>query len=193
MACEYGGKIKMAKSSLRDRSFALIMAGLFLFTAVATCVVVIISVVSSNNSAKPKTNCTGAVVNTTGKLQGTCLSGFVPVDNNSVTSLKITDLKIGTGAEATSASTVSVLYTGAVADTGVIFQSSLDTSPQPVTFALNQVITGWADGIPGMKVGGERQLLIPAAEAYGSNPPANSGIPDNAALVFNVTLLAVKS
>jgi len=170
------------------------MAGLFLFTAVATCVVVIISVVSSNNSAKPKTNCTGAVVTTTasGKLAGSCLSGFVPVDNNSVTSLKITDLKIGTGAEATSTSTVGALYTGAVADTGIIFQSSLDTGPQPVTFALNQVIVGWQQGIPGMKVGGERQLLIPAAEAYGSSPPANSGIPANAALVFNVTLLSVK-
>jgi peptidylprolyl isomerase len=85
-----------------------------------------------------------------------------------------------------------VLYTGAVADTGVIFQSSLDSGPSPVTFALNQVIIGWQDGIPGMKVGGVRQLLIPAAEAYGTNPPANSGIPANAALVFNVTLLAVK-
>jgi hypothetical protein len=173
------------------------MAGLFLFTAVATAVVFIISVVSSNNSttnssAKPKTNCTGAVVNTTGKLAGTCLSGFVPVDNSNVTSLKITDLKIGTGTEASASSTVSVLYTGAVADTGVIFQSSLDNGPQPVTFALNQVIAGWQAGIPGMKVGGERQLLIPAAQAYGANPPANSGIPDNAALVFNVTLLAVK-
>ena len=167
----------MTKSSLKDRRFALIMAGLFLFTAVATCVVVIISVVSSNNSGKPSTNCTGAIVNTTGKLAGTCLSGFVPVNNNSVTSLKITDLKEGTGA---------------VADTGVIFQSSLDSGPSPVTFALNQVIIGWQDGIPGMKVGGVRQLLIPAAEAYGTNPPANSGIPANAALVFNVTLLAVK-
>ena len=182
----------MTKSSLKDRSFALIMAGLFLFTAVATCVVVIISVVSSNNSGKPSTNCTGAIVNTTGKLAGTCLSGFVPVNNNSVTSLKITDLKEGTGAVATSSSTVSVLYTGAVADTGVIFQSSLDSGPDPVTFALNHVIIGWQDGIPGMKVGGVRQLLIPAAEAYGTNPPANSGIPANAALVFNVTLLAVK-
>jgi hypothetical protein len=169
------------------------MAGLFLFTAVATCVVVIISVVSSNNSAKPKTNCTGAIVNTTGKLQGTCLSGFVPVDNNSVTSLKITDLKVGTGAAATSTSTVGVLYTGAVADTGVIFQSSLDSSPDPVSFALNGgVIVGFQDGIVGMKIGGERQLLIPASDAYGANPPANSGIPANAALVFNVTLLSVK-
>lgn len=188
----------MSKSSLRDRSFALVMAGLFLFTALATSVVVIISVISSNNDNKTTTNntpavaCTGAVVNTTGKLAGTCLSGFTPVENSSVATLKLTDLKIGTGTAATASSTVSVLYTGAVADTGVIFQSSLDNGPQPVTFALNQVIAGWQAGIPGMKVGGQRQLLIPAAEAYGASPPAGSGIPANAALVFNVTLLQVK-
>jgi hypothetical protein len=189
----------MSKTSLRDRSFALIMAGLFLFTALATSVVVILSVISSNNSnkaviskSKSSTICKGAIVDTTGKLAGTCLSGFTPVSSSSVTSLKMTDLKIGTGTVATASSTVSVLYTGAVADTGIIFQSSLDTSPQPVTFGLNQVIQGWTDGIPGMKVGGERQLLIPAAEAYGANPPSGSGIPANSALVFNVTLLAVK-
>ncbi len=187
----------MSKTTLRDRSFALIMAGLFLFTALATSVVVIISVISSNNSnkaaiAKSTKICTGAIVNTTGKLAGTCLSGFTPVSNGSVTSLKITDIKVGTGVEATSSSTVSVLYTGAVADTGVIFQSSLDSGPQPVTFGLSQVIVGWQKGIPGMKVGGERQLLIPAAEAYGANPPSGSGIPANSDLVFNVTLLSVK-
>ena len=182
----------MTKSSLRDRSFALIMAGLFLFTALATSGVVIWSLINSNSS-NPSTNCKGAVVNTTGKLAGTCLSGFVPVSNSNVTSLKITDLKEGTGTAATSTSTVGVLYTGAVADTGVIFQSSLDSSPDPVSFSLNGgVIVGFQDGIVGMKIGGERQLLIPAQEAYGASPPANSGIPANAALVFNVTLLSVK-
>jgi FKBP-type peptidyl-prolyl cis-trans isomerase len=168
------------------------MAALFLFTAVATSVVVIILVVQSNNSNKSSNKtCTGAIMNTSGKLAGTCLSGFKPVSN--VPSLKITDLKVGTGAIATTASTISVLYTGAVASTGIIFQSSLDTSPDPVTFPLSGVIEGWVKGIPGMKVGGERQLLIPADEAYGSNPPAGSGIPADAPLVFNVTLLAVKS
>lgn len=188
----------MSKTSLRDRSFALIMAGLFLFTALATSVVVIISVISTNNSNKAATTnlstkiCSGAIVNSNGKLAGTCLSGFKPVPSSDVTNLKLTDLKVGTGATATASSTVSVLYTGAVSDTGIIFQSSLDNGPQPVTFPLNQVIVGWTKGIPGMKVGGERQLLIPASEAYGANPPSGSGIPINSALVFNVTLLAVK-
>ena len=180
----------MSKTSLRDRSFALVMAGLFLFTALATSGVVIWSLINSNNSNKAVA-CKETAVNNSTKLAGTCLAGFTPVNNN-VTALQETDLKIGTGAVATASSTVSVLYTGAVADTGVIFQSSLDSSPQPITFALNQVILGWQEGIPGMKVGGERRLLIPAAEAYGANPPAGSNIPANAALVFDVTLLAVK-
>jgi FKBP-type peptidyl-prolyl cis-trans isomerase len=83
--------------------------------------------------------------------------------------------------------TITVDYTGAVAATGIIFQSSLD-SGQQATFALKQVIPGWTQGIPGMKVGGTRRLLIPANLAYGANPPSGSGIPANAALVFDVTV-----
>ncbi|HSX32179.1 MAG TPA: FKBP-type peptidyl-prolyl cis-trans isomerase, partial [Candidatus Saccharimonadales bacterium] len=78
-------------------------------------------------------------------------------------------------------------YTGAVAATGVIFQSSLD-SGQPVSFPLGNVIQGWQEGIPGMKVGGTRRLIIPAAKAYGASPPQGSNIPANADLVFDVTL-----
>ncbi|HTB49185.1 MAG TPA: FKBP-type peptidyl-prolyl cis-trans isomerase, partial [Verrucomicrobiae bacterium] len=81
----------------------------------------------------------------------------------------------------------TVDYTGAVASTGIIFQSSKDTG-QPATLSLSQVIAGWSQGIPGMKVGGTRRLLIPAGLAYGSNPPSGSGIPANADLVFDVTL-----
>jgi FKBP-type peptidyl-prolyl cis-trans isomerase len=78
-----------------------------------------------------------------------------------------------------------------VASTGTIFQSSLDTG-QPVTFALNQVIKGWSEGVPGMKEGGVRRLLIPADKAYGANPPQGSNIPPNADLVFDITLVSVK-
>jgi FKBP-type peptidyl-prolyl cis-trans isomerase len=88
--------------------------------------------------------------------------------------------------------TVTVDYTGAVAATGVIFQSSKDTG-QPVSFSLDGVIKGWTDGLPGMKVGGTRRLIIPAGQAYGANPPAGSGIPANAPLVFDITLYKVGS
>jgi FKBP-type peptidyl-prolyl cis-trans isomerase len=105
--------------------------------------------------------------------------------------LKITDSKVGTGAAVKAGATVVVDYTGAVAATGTIFQSSLDTG-QPATLSLNGVIEGWKLGIVGMKVGGVRRLLIPADEAYGANPPAGSGIPANAPLVFDITLHSIQ-
>lgn len=123
------------------------------------------------------------------KLAGTKLAGFTPVSK--VDSLQKTDTQVGTGKEATASSTVVANYTGAVAATGVIFQSSLDNG-QPATFPLSGVIKGWQEGVPGMKAGGTRRLLIPASLAYGANPPAGSGIPANADLVFDITLVDVK-
>ena len=123
------------------------------------------------------------------KLAGTKLSGFTPV--STIPSLQKIDLKTGSGQTAAASSTVTVNYTGAVAATGTIFQSSLD-SGQPVSFPLNGVIKGWSEGVPGMKIGGERRLLIPAAEAYGASPPQGSGIPANADLVFDITLISIK-
>lgn len=118
------------------------------------------------------------------------MSNFNPVSNTA--KLEKIDLVIGTGDEVKAGATVSVHYTGAVAATGVIFQSSKDFGTEPITFPLDGVIKGWTDGIPGMKVGGTRRLVIPAEQAYGANPPGNSGIPANADLVFDVELIAVK-
>ena len=114
------------------------------------------------------------------------MQNFTPVAT--VTELQATDLTPGNGDEVKAGDTVTVDYTGAVAATGTVFQSSLD-SGQPVTFGLNDVIVGWKEGLVGMKVGGTRRLLIPAEKAYGANPPA--GIPVNAALVFDVTLHSI--
>jgi len=122
-------------------------------------------------------------------LEGTQLANFTPVE--SVDKLEIIDQEVGTGDEAKASSNVTAHYTGAVAATGVIFQSSLDGG-QPIPFPLDGVIEGWKEGIPGMKVGGKRRLIIPADMAYGANPPAGSGIPANAALVFDVELVAVE-
>lgn len=118
------------------------------------------------------------------------LGSFTPVSK--VDKLQKIDLIPGTGAEVKTGATVSVHYTGAVAATGVIFQSSKDFGTEPVSFPLASVIKGWTDGIPGMKVGGTRRLIIPADMAYGANPPAGSGIPANADLVFDVELIAIK-
>lgn len=118
------------------------------------------------------------------------LNNFTPV--TSTASLEKIDLVIGTGEEVKSGAVVSVHYTGAIASTGEIFQSSKDFGPNPVTFPLDGVIKGWTDGIPGMKVGGTRRLIIPSVQAYGTTPPPGSGIPANADLVFDVELVAVK-
>jgi peptidylprolyl isomerase len=72
---------------------------------------------------------------------------------------------------------------------GTIFQSSKD-SGSPATFGLNQVIAGWTLGVPGMKVGGTRRLIIPAAQAYGAASPAPN-IPANSDLVFDIELVAI--
>jgi len=170
----------------RDRFFALFGAILFLVTASALTIAVIWNGVSNNGSNN--TDTTNAAANApkkNGTLQGTKLADFTPV--SSIPTLQSQDTTVGTGDTVKAGDTVTVDYTGAVAATGIIFQSSLD-SGQPATFGLNEVIKGWTDGIPGMKVGGTRRLLIPAAQAYGANPPAGSGIPVNADLVFDVTL-----
>jgi FKBP-type peptidyl-prolyl cis-trans isomerase FkpA len=127
------------------------------------------------------------------KLTGKPLEDFQPLPK--VDSLQKIDKKIGGGAEAKLGSKVTVVYTGAVASTGMVFDSSLD-SGQPAQFKLEDVpgglIKGWIEGIPGMKAGGQRRLLIPAELAYGANPPPGGTIPPNADLVFDITLLTVE-
>ena len=118
------------------------------------------------------------------------LQNFTPVAH--VATLEKKDLVVGTGAEVLAGATVSVHYTGAVAATGEVFQSSKDFGTTPITFPLSGVIKGWTNGIPGMKVGGTRRLVIPADQAYGANPPGGSGIPANADLVFDVELVGIK-
>lgn len=120
-------------------------------------------------------------------LEGTQLANFTPTEK--VTVLEKIDTVEGTGAEATPGATVTVHYTGAIAATGVIFQSSHDMG-RSISFGLNQVIKGWTDGVPGMKVGGTRRLVIPAEQAYGASSPAPN-IPANSDLVFDIELLAV--
>ena len=173
----------------RERAFAAFGAGLFLITSSALTIGVIVTLVQQHNQNANTNASTASKGNTVkNQLQGTKLAGFTPVA--SIPQLQEQDLVPGTGAAVQPGAKVTVDYTGAVASTGVIFQSSKDTGQQ-ATFALSQVIAGWSQGIPGMKVGGTRRLLIPAALAYGANPPQGSNIPANADLVFDVTLHSI--
>jgi FKBP-type peptidyl-prolyl cis-trans isomerase len=105
--------------------------------------------------------------------------------------LEYWEIKKGTGPIAVNGKTVSVHYTGWLAN-GKEFDSSLDLG-DPIEFVLGQgrVIKGWDEGIAGMKVGGKRQLRIPPELGYGTHgaPPT---IPPNATLIFDVQLVAVK-
>jgi peptidylprolyl isomerase len=104
--------------------------------------------------------------------------------------LKYHDLVVGTGAEASTGSNVAVHYTGWLTD-NTKFDSSLDRG-QTFDFQVGtgSVIPGWDEGLVGMKVGGKRQLVIPAALAYGDQ--GQGSIPPGATLVFEVELVAVQ-
>lgn len=106
--------------------------------------------------------------------------------------LVVKDLVKGTGAVATKSSTVTVQYVGVLYNTGKVFDASwTDGTGQPVQFSLaGGVIKGWTEGIPGMRVGGRRELIIPPNLAYGKkgSPPK---IPPNSTLVFVIDLHAV--
>jgi FKBP-type peptidyl-prolyl cis-trans isomerase len=165
------------------------MASAFLITTVGVSASVIWQIVQEGkqkNSATPL-DTTASDTNKT-KLEGTMMQDFTPISK--VDTLQVIDLEEGTGTAVTAADTVSVDYTGAVAATGTIFQSSLDTG-KPVSFPLNGVIPGWTEGLVGMKEGGKRRLVIPTDKAYGDNPPSPS-IPKGADLVFDITLHSIK-
>jgi len=121
------------------------------------------------------------------KYEGTKLKDFEP--RESVGELEITDVEVGTGEVVNPGATITAHYTGALVKNGVIFQSSHDFG-DAITFGLGQVIKGWTEGVPGMKVGGMRRLVIPAEMAYGSASPA-SNIPADSDLVFDIELVAI--
>jgi len=106
--------------------------------------------------------------------------------------LQVKDIKTGTGAAAVVGSTVSVSYVGTLANGKVFDSSSADNNGKPVslTIAAGKVIEGWVEGIPGMRVGGVRELVIPPALGYGCQTPSPK-IPVNSTLIFTITLVSV--
>lgn len=113
-----------------------------------------------------------------------------------VAALQKTDTVQGTGTEATTGSHVTVNYTGwlyvpAAADKhGEKFDSSIGREPFTFRLGSGMVIPGWDQGVQGMKVGGKRTLVIPAALGYGAD--GAGPIPPNSDLIFDVELLDVK-
>ena len=126
---------------------------------------------------------------------GLTFAGYAVADSSRLTKI---DVKTGTGKEATPGKMVRVHYTGwlfdksAVDNKGKKFDSSRDR-PGDFTFPLGagRVIKGWDQGVQGMKVGGQRTLIIPSSMGYGARG-AGSIIPPNATLVFDVELIGIE-
>lgn len=127
------------------------------------------------------------------RLQGTRLAGFDPI-TEPVTEIETIDIVEGDGAEVQSGDAITAHYSGAYAVNGEIFESSRD-SGQPFSTELGNLIAGWQEGIPGMKEGGTRRLVIPGELAYGEAPegytPGEGGQPLGP-LVFDIELISVQ-
>jgi peptidylprolyl isomerase len=110
-------------------------------------------------------------------------------DGPAPTELVITDLVIGEGDEAQPGGVVEVHYVGVEYDSGDEFDSSWSRD-ESISFPLRGLIQGWQDGIPGMRVGGRRQLIIPPEQAYG--PEGGGHRLSGKTLIFVIDLLAAR-
>lgn len=108
--------------------------------------------------------------------------------SGAVTKLEIKDLVVGKGTTAKLTDTVTVHYVGTLFSDGSVFDSSWEGG-KPISFSLARVVPGFAQGIEGMKIGGRRQIVIPAELGYGAQEIP--GIPANSTLVFIVDLKAI--
>jgi FKBP-type peptidyl-prolyl cis-trans isomerase FkpA len=175
----------------RQRAFALFAALLFLVSSLAFSGIVIYQMTQSNKQNSAQSDAAKqAAQPPANSSKGKKMDNYTPVA--SVPELQKIDLKEGSGAEAKAGDTVTVHYTLALAKDGLIIETSKDSGqPVPVSLTKGSVIDGWVAGVPGMKVGGTRRLLIPAAMAYGEQGAPQGGIPANADLVFDVELISI--
>ncbi|MFZ1916343.1 MAG: FKBP-type peptidyl-prolyl cis-trans isomerase [Terriglobales bacterium] len=136
--------------------------------------------------------CLAAAQTDAGKKEPAAPQGPTKVTGDPIktaSGLEYWDIKVGTGAEAKPGHKVKVDYTGWLTS-GKKFDSSVGKRPFEFMLGASQVIKGWDEGVAGMKVGGKRQLKIPADLAYGKRGAAGV-IPADATLIFDVQLLGV--
>lgn len=152
----------MSKKIIGGGIIILVIAGLFFFLQNDS---------SENNSTQIQETTMSKTSTDSGKLQ-------------------IEEIKVGTGAAVTSGDTVVMHYSGTL-ENGEKFDSSYDRGqPFETRIGVGQVIEGWDMGVPGMKIGGKRKLVIPSALGYGER--GVGPIPPNATLIFEVELLDIK-
>ncbi|MDQ5913894.1 MAG: FKBP-type peptidyl-prolyl cis-trans isomerase FkpA [Patescibacteria group bacterium] len=105
-----------------------------------------------------------------------------------ITTMQIIDITTGSGREAKIGDTINVKYKGALAATGAVFDSNSEGVEFPLE--VGGLIEGWTEGVPGMREGGKRKLVIPAAKGYGAK--GSGSIPPNSDLVFDIELISIK-
>jgi FKBP-type peptidyl-prolyl cis-trans isomerase len=174
-----------------QRIFILVIVVVFFLTALGSSGLVLWDQLSNKDSKDVSSEIQKQLEEQSKKkentLEGTKLANYTPVQK--VEKLEIIDTKVGEGEAVQPGATVTAHYTGALAKDGTIFQSSHDMG-NPIPFSLSGVIKGWTDGVPGMKVGGIRRLIIPAEQAYGAQSPSPN-IPPNSDLVFDIELVKI--
>lgn len=179
---------------MRDRVFAGMGALLFLGSACALTVFVILN---------PGADSTANTSSQTSQQQQTCSDAstsepMLPVPDaykpdGAVTQLQTTDLDAGSGPAAKDGDCLVMKYYGTLASTGTKFDENFTTgSAFAFILGRGQVIQGWDRGMVGLRAGGVRRLVIPASQAYGSQSPS-AAIPANSDLVFVVKLLRIQN
>jgi peptidylprolyl isomerase len=148
------------------------------------------------NQAPPEQPTPAPVVSTAAPTQGKAFDPNPFKGNGKVvktaSGLQYEEMTIGTGKEAKSGSHAYVHYTGTLKD-GTKFDSSRDRGdPFDFTIGTGGVIKGWDEGVAGMKVGGRRKLMVPAALGYGAEGAGSGTIPPNSDLIFDVELMDIK-
>ena len=161
---------------------------------------IIASVLLAAQSKKPATSAQKSGARTNSKRTAAATPTPTPAPtptkvsgppHTTASGVKYWDIMVGTGAEAVKGKKVSILYTGWLAN-GTEFAATDDPDiPMELTIGNGMQIKGWDEGITGMRVGGKRQLRIPASAAYGAKgaPPK---VPPNAPLIMDVQLVDLK-
>jgi FKBP-type peptidyl-prolyl cis-trans isomerase len=173
----------------REQIFAGLGALLFLVTASATTIFVIFQSTSGDSSTTPPTSTAQTCTETRAETALAAPEVYKPTE--AVTTLQATDLEVGTGATAKKGDCLVVQYYGTLASDGTKFDENFTkTSGFAFPLGAGNVISGWDQGLVGMKVGGTRRLVIPPSLAYGAT--AQGSIPANSTLVFVVKLLRIQ-
>lgn len=174
---------------VRERVFAGFGAFLFLGSACALTIFVIMNPGSNDTAANTSQQKTCSDTQTEPALA----VPEVYKPDGAVTALQTTDLTAGSGPAAKDGDCLVMKYYGTLASNGTKFDENYTESTGfAFTLGQGQVIQGWDKGLVGMKAGGVRRLVIPAAQAYGDQSPS-AAIPANSDLVFVVKLLRIQN